>query len=944
MSAPPLQQPQNIPPPRNHAHHPAQPERAHSSSQHARRHPPWPVYYPIGGTSYLLEGTGIFVDPRTGVGLSVWIDPSLEDLYGLIKVIWKEGGHISPTPDSPATQLLLVSPHQTPTLERYSHPERLPSLRHHTINIPKEPLPGRELAWQVKVMLDRCWINRCLTAGHFVGYKDDWGGCRIGGPPAHVKMYPLEPMKWLMRFVDGGLARDGTGRAGGEISRDAMRREGDDSDEDILALPGPPRVPASRSSIVGNGRPRVESAVSSSSRPVAQQHNTGTFNRNPNAGPGPGPSRPARAGAPTGSPAPVLPAKPKTIPSPAKYESPSLHPTLQGYTSAKSKPKPPPSQGSSSAVPAQSFYQGSGPQPSNKGKAPARDEDQSAESDSDVGAYESDGDWPTGSQVPKSDFVSRETTTLSELDEIMTIERMCLGPGIRDSYFIGLLRKKYGAYSYSAWREIYLCWLYQNGQFSYLSASCPDSLEYSTSSAQRPIQADEDHDDTPRYIPMEPSTLSWSDVNHVFEKENEIIWNANLNLDETGNYLADKYGVYLGSTWKAYFTRWRKQKQGKLIDEDEEEPAPKAPVKPAVQRPPTVIRPTRGPKRKSPYSPPLPAARRKPSPPSQQRSPGPSRRKSLARPMVDMGEESDSDDGAQNTDSDDEPAVKTSTGQGVTEYMTNERLCKIFEERDAEWEGRGASRSEIAGWLEKEIGVYSVGSWQIYYNNWKTKKGRFAYLAKDTKPKQSPKVVKPRPSLVPPAPPPMRAAPRPAPRKSAPRAPAVSTNPQPSASRPSIGKSPAQPAAKPTGPKKQKKPKVAVVPKKSFTDEEEKAMAQYVVNYNVTTVLPSYLTWQGWAANPRGYPKRTPTSYATHCWKFRDRMEALVAQLKGTPNDTRWHGQLAKGGPGTKGNDRTLTVDPSDRLAMAMALAGVDMDTDEEEEVVVDADEELESE
>lgn len=36
----------------------------------------------------MLDGSGIFVDPDTGVGLSLWIDPDMQDILGLIKAIW----------------------------------------------------------------------------------------------------------------------------------------------------------------------------------------------------------------------------------------------------------------------------------------------------------------------------------------------------------------------------------------------------------------------------------------------------------------------------------------------------------------------------------------------------------------------------------------------------------------------------------------------------------------------------------------------------------------------------------------------------------------------------------------------------------------------------------------------------------------------------------------
>lgn len=67
--------------------HSQQPSESILSSGPKTQHV-WPTYYPSGGRTYLLDGNGIFVDPDTGVGLSLWIDPNMQDILGLIKAIW----------------------------------------------------------------------------------------------------------------------------------------------------------------------------------------------------------------------------------------------------------------------------------------------------------------------------------------------------------------------------------------------------------------------------------------------------------------------------------------------------------------------------------------------------------------------------------------------------------------------------------------------------------------------------------------------------------------------------------------------------------------------------------------------------------------------------------------------------------------------------------------
>lgn len=68
--------------------HSQQPSESIQLSSGPKTQHVWPTYYPSGGRTYLLDGIGIFVDPDTGVGLSLWIDPDMQDILGLIKAIW----------------------------------------------------------------------------------------------------------------------------------------------------------------------------------------------------------------------------------------------------------------------------------------------------------------------------------------------------------------------------------------------------------------------------------------------------------------------------------------------------------------------------------------------------------------------------------------------------------------------------------------------------------------------------------------------------------------------------------------------------------------------------------------------------------------------------------------------------------------------------------------
>lgn len=129
------------------------------------------------------------------------------------------------------------------------------------------------------------------------------------------------------------------------------------------------------------------------------------------------------------------------------------------------------------------------------------------------------------------------------------------------------------------------------------------------------------------------------------------------------------------------------------------------------------------------------------------------------------------------------------------------------------------------------------GSWQIYYTNWKTKKGRFAYLAKKEREKARNKERE-------------RAKKDAAKEKEREkeREKKFVLAATPSGSAPIAFAYPQDLAmTKPT----RKRAKVVNF-KHSFTEDEERAMAAHVVNNGLTTVLPSYLTWQTWSENPEG--------------------------------------------------------------------------------------------
>ncbi|WVN89917.1 uncharacterized protein L203_105147 [Cryptococcus depauperatus CBS 7841] len=831
----------------------------------------WPTYYPCGGISYLLNGRGIFVDPTTGVGLSIWVDPSLEDLFGLIKSIWKEGGHVSPTHDNVGTQILIISPHQSSTRDMYCHPDRIPDLRQRPKSPVRLPSLGKEEPWQVKIMLDPCWVTRCLEQGFFLGEHYQWAGCRIGGPSENIRTLPRHP---AARFQ-------------GERVKAPDRKTEDQKSLALLPLPkwGPTNKSLVKASPVkqinGNGSPNVKhtSSIDGNSSNTARMNEIRTANGSKSR------SRPI----------PILQTPPKLWQGGIRIHPPSYHiqtnqrpvsqePLIEQRQLQQSTQMSQPSQLSQLIPPEFSRKNNAGSSITAVYRTDNKERmayEVDSIHDDGAGPYESDGEWPTS--MDKIQSVTKNTT-LRELEEVFEMERMMLGPGIRDNYLVGVLKKKYGTFSHSTWRDLYLSWLYQEGQYSYLKSG--NDYDHAD---ELPVEsfADDTRGNiaaSTRY--MTPSTLCWTDVNRIFEKENYVICAAALNADEAGDYLADKYGVYLTTTWRAYLTRWRKQRISQIELESSSYHAPVSAPTPMVASASTSApAPARTSKDSTPQiriihsqnqiksqfqaGPGLRTQRNRPSHISLNRSRASTPSSSLTEDESDTEGEDETENESSSEEEEDDDLSKIKAGQ--LEYLSNEMMARVFESRRKKWEKKGFTRVEIAQELEKDLGVYTHGSWQIYYTQWKTRKGRFAYLL--SMPKQTAK-----------------------PRK-------VSQKHQ-------TGKRGGRPRKHSTlinstkgGPGKNHHKKLKTSTSRTeFTEEEERAMAEYVVNNNVTTVLPSYLTWQRFAENPGKYPRRTPESYGVHCWRFRDRMERLVAEAKGVPSGEGHHGFSLKPSRNVKKN------------------------------------------
>ncbi|KAK8849698.1 hypothetical protein IAR55_005033 [Kwoniella newhampshirensis] len=148
------------------------------------------VHYPAGGVSYDSDGNGIWYDEEAEDGLQIWVDPALTDRRSLISKIESEGGQISPDHTEPTTQILLLSPASTYVFDRYCHPEWLAAsdLRRYRKRrrLSQPEVAEEEEPWQSKVILKAWWVDECVKVGRFLGEKDRWAGCRVGGPPKQV--------------------------------------------------------------------------------------------------------------------------------------------------------------------------------------------------------------------------------------------------------------------------------------------------------------------------------------------------------------------------------------------------------------------------------------------------------------------------------------------------------------------------------------------------------------------------------------------------------------------------------------------------------------------------------------------------------------------------------------------------------------------------------------
>lgn len=141
---------------------------------------------------------------------------------------------------------------------------------------------------------------------------------------------------------------------------------------------------------------------------------------------------------------------------------------------------------------------------------------------------------------------------------------------------------------------------------------------------------------------------------------------------------------------------------------------------------------------------------------------------------------------------------------------------------------------------KRQVGVYMQGSWQIYYTNWKTKKGRFAYLAKKEKEKGKRRNKEGERAK--------KDGDKEKEKEREKKNPALFLATRPSGS--AAGEfTYSQNLAMTKPPRKRAR---VLTSKHSFTEDEERAMAAHVVNNGLTTVLPSYLTWQTWSENPEG--------------------------------------------------------------------------------------------
>lgn len=217
---------------------------------------------------------------------------------------------------------------------------------------------------------------------------------------------------------------------------------------------------------------------------------------------------------------------------------------------------------------------------------------------------------------------------------------------------------------------------------------------------------------------MDPSTLSWTDVDTIFERESETISKARLSHTQAGEYLADKYGVYISPTWASYFARWQKQRSSssKLDDESRSNTPALLTSNPPSIRITARVGPAPASSSSANRSIHMASVNANASslarPSSSSSRPGNRRRKSRSRSPSSI-ELSDLSSGS----SDDELSP-SSVGAGASgsrigitgnaEYMTNEMMCQIFEKGYKGWEMKGMSRADIAIELEKTVSFFVV--------------------------------------------------------------------------------------------------------------------------------------------------------------------------------------------------------------------------------------------
>ncbi|WVQ78958.1 hypothetical protein IAT38_001050 [Cryptococcus sp. DSM 104549] len=799
-----------------------------------------PTFYPFGGKSYIWEGKGIFVDPHTGIGLSLWVDPSLSDAMEIIRRIWGEGGHISPFHDNAATQLLIINPKSSLIRDTYCHPPTSPYPAAANPSLPPLPPPPRR-------------AHPPTPAPRHAKNHGSTKSCstRIGGP-VNVTTMPYPPMARLKGLEARELGAEGMPVA----AIPAVVPMGLSAGQPQAPGPGAAGNQGKANGHAPNGHAHPRGGAAPAPLPVNQYHQRAA-------------ARPASG--PSSKPHPTAEAssskRTSRAPTPPKATRKKRGPNKKHDTARPSTSRA----AAAAAAAALALGDDSESPLTSINSSDEEDEDselsqEDAESVLEIGGP-AEASGTSGGRLYRR--VMSKGATLGEIAEVFRIEMLAFGPGVRDSYIVAQLKKKYNTYSQATWRDLYLSYLYQEGQFVYLKQG-------GSGGSDKPIPVEDlDDPDLPsskrrklektsaeaRYL--NPSTLSWAEVSLTFEKESPAIGAAGLSVKEAGEYLAEKYGVYIAPTWTAYFIRWHKQKSGRTLEK---------------------------------ASPPrhLPQPRQSGAAHSRARSPQQARGR--APPSESESDDDDVEDALPKTQQ------KGASARGAVEFMTNDKIVSIFKHVKPKYEQQGLSRAEIAEALAERYGVYTTSSWSLYWSSWKAGRGRFAPQSSTANKLTSSRRRTGAAAASLPTPPPKVRRPPPTARQALP---------------------------------KEKDMKI----KHSFTEEEERAMAAYVVKTGQETVLPSYLTWQAWAKNTEGFPVRTPSSYATHCWKFRDRMEQLVAEAKGLPEGKPWHGELKKRGP-ERGSDSEGEGDEG---------ADEDMDKESEEEggpevLVGEEEDELDSE